>query len=282
MNALHIDEVNAGERFEFGANWMSFLNGMNDERIDRAAESLQSKLGIDTLDGLRFLDAGSGSGLFSLAARRLGATVYSIDYDPESIACTQTLKQRYYPNDKNWDIEEGSVLDTEFLEKLGTFDIVYSWGVLHHTGAMWKALSNVSGLVNSDGYLFISIYNDQGGQSRRWAMLKRIYNKLPAVFRQPYVIATMGPREVRLFLSQLLRGSPGNYFGNIRNYSKRSMRGMRYWHDMVDWIGGYPFEVARPEQIFEFYKKRGFDLRTLKTQGGGLGCNEFVFYRLHA
>ena len=94
------------------------------------------------------------------AARRLGATVHSFDYDPESVACTEQLKQRNDPTDIAWTIEPGSVLDPDYLRTLGSWDIVYSWGVLHHTGAMWEALGNVAPLVKPSGLLFISIYND--------------------------------------------------------------------------------------------------------------------------
>ena len=142
-----------------------------------------------------------------------------------------------------------------------------------------RALDNVSSLVDTNGKLFIAIYNDQGGQSKRWKTLKRIYNKLPAFLQLPYTILTIGPREARFFLIQLLRGTPGNYIDNIKNYASHSLRGMNYWHDIVDWIGGYPFEVAKPEELFDFYSKKGFILIVLRTRGGSSGCNEFVFHR---
>src|ERR1700684_4380793 len=124
-----LEEVERGERFEFGKNWAQFLNSLDEGRIQRAESSLREMLETPDLRGLRFLDIGSGSGLFSLAARRLGARVHSFDYDPQSVACTLELKRRYFPEDTGWVVEQGSVLDEEHLERLGRFDVVYSWGV---------------------------------------------------------------------------------------------------------------------------------------------------------
>ncbi len=157
MNSPHTKEISQGERFEFGANWSRFLNVLNNERINQAEESLKKMLGVDHLQGKRFLDAGSGSGLFSLAAHRLEAQVHSFDFDPASVACTRELKRRYFPDDESWVVEEGSVVDLDYLQRLGQFDVVYSWGVLHHTGAMWQGLGYIAPLVKGGG---VFVYRD--------------------------------------------------------------------------------------------------------------------------
>lgn len=268
----HAAEISKGERFEFGANWTRFLSVLDEERIEQAKKSLKQMLGVEDMEGKSFIDVGSGSGLFSLAARMLGAKVHSFDYDPKSVACTKELRRRYFSDDPNWKVEEGSVLDKDYLNGLGQFDIVYSWGVLHHTGQMWQALANVTPLVAKGGKLFIAIYNDQGGTSRRWIIVKKIYCSgwlgrfMMKLLFYPYFALGRAVADV------LKRRNPFTSYGEYKK-----SRGMSVIHDWVDWLGGYPFEVAKPEEIFSFFHEKGFTLSRLKTCAGGLGCNEFVF-----
>jgi 2-polyprenyl-6-hydroxyphenyl methylase/3-demethylubiquinone-9 3-methyltransferase len=259
--------------FAFGANWARYLRGLDEQRIAEAEASLRAMLG--DLDGLSFLDIGSGSGLFSLAAARLGAErVHSFDADPESVACTLRLRGRH----PGWTVERGSALDAEYMRSLGRFDVVYAWGVLHHTGDLWAALAHAVEAVDDGGRLFVSIYNDQGRRSRMWRSIKRTYNTLPPRARVPYAVAVMAPREALSAAIATARGRPQAY---VRSWTGRRDRGMSRWHDLLDWVGGYPFEVARPEQVFDFVHARGLTLERLTTCGGGLGCNQFVFARDH-
>ncbi|MGB3635280.1 MAG: class I SAM-dependent methyltransferase, partial [Rubrobacteraceae bacterium] len=188
--------------------------------------------------------------------------------------CTCELRRRYFPEDETWTVEEGNALDREYVESLGEFDIVYSWGVLHHTGDMWLALENAARPVTVGGRLFVAIYNDQGGTSRRWRKVKQLYisgekgrKAVSAVFVPYFVVGGL--------VKDLLRGrSP---MARYTEYKKS--RGMSRTHDWHDWLGGYPFEVAKPEEIFAFYRDRGFTMDRLITCGGGLGNNQFVFTR---
>lgn len=275
VSVQHAEEVDRGERFEFGKNWSAFLSVLDNDRIERAERSLAEMLEVSSLEGRTFLDIGSGSGLFSLAARRLGAKVFSFDFDTHSAACTRELRRRYFPDDAEWTVEQGSVLDEGYLESLGKFDIVYSWGVLHHTGEMWRALANAGGRVADGGTLFIAIYNDTGSQAARWRWIKSTYCKLPRPLRSPFAVLVSLPEEAKRFIVYMFSGRPLGYFDYWKNY--RNARGMNRWHDIVDWVGGYPYEYAGPSRLFDFFRDRGFGLVRMNCDNVGLGCNEMVF-----
>lgn len=270
-----VSNLDAQKRFEFGKNWLSFLETINEEKIRLSEAALKGWLGKDDLAGSTFLDIGSGSGLSSLVARRLGAEVRSFDYDPQSVAATNLLKQKYFPDDSLWEIERGSILDANLVESLGRFNIVYSWGVLHHTGNMWRAADHAASLVHDKGLLFISIYNDQVLASILWLQIKRLYNSSPFVLKKLILVGCWMYFSLRTLTGQVLR----LLRGRLPRRREPRDRGMSKWHDMVDWVGGYPFEVAKPEEIFDFFRERGFSLLRLKTCAGGHGCNEYLFQR---
>jgi len=268
FEATHSKQVEDGTRFAFGENWQAFLTVLDEERIQAAESALCDMLKVTHLRGLRFLDVGSGSGLSSLAARRLGATVHSFDFDPASVACTKELKRRYYPNDATWLIQEGSALDEQYLKSLGTFDVVYYWGVLHHTGAMWTALANVIPLVNPNGRLFVALYNDQGWRSKLWHGVKQLYcsGPLSKALMMSWFWPCMGLHTMLLCLKRR-----ENVFAT---YHRK--RGMSVTHDWHDWLGGFPFEVASVKAVEAFYEPHGLTLMNLKTTTR-LGNNQFVF-----
>lgn len=264
----HAAEIAEGKRFKFGANWQNFLSTVGDEQICETMASIQRMLGVETLEGKSFLDIGSGSGLFSLAARRLGAKVHSFDYDPQSVACTREMKRRYRQDDENWHIEEGSVLNSQYIDSLGQFDVVYSWGVLHHTGDMWTAIQHAMQCVKPSGQLFIALYNDEGIISKYWYAVKMVHNKFPPI-----------QWPLRIIYAPYFIGL-GWIVNKLRYLSgKRTRRGMTLWYDMVDWLGGYPFEVVSPKNMNIYAEDSGFSLINHYYVGFGMGCNEFVYRR---
>lgn len=260
-------------RFAFGRNWKSFLTTLDEYRVDEARRRLCESLGRDQLRGLRVLDIGSGSGLSSLVMHQLGADVVAFDYDADSVACTEELRRRYAPDATNWQIMQGSALDPAFMAGLGEFDLVHSWGVLHHTGAMWPAIDLAATCVTRQGTLLLALYNDQGLRSRIWHTIKRIYcTSTPGRW---LVGASFYPLFAMYAISQDLRHlrMPGTH---AREYVRK--RGMSIFHDWRDWLGGYPFEVAKPQDVMSRLSANGFELQR-QALTRGLGCNEFVFKR---
>lgn len=261
-------------RFEFGENWRDFLKVIDARRIQAACNALTAMLETESLQGLTFLDAGAGSGLSSLAAMKLGAEmVHSFDYDKVSVESIRAIKDKFYPQAERWIVEQGDVLDEKYMASLGAFDIVYSWGALHHTGDMWRALETILLPVRTPkGRLFIGIYEDLGRHSKFWLQVKKTYVRLPKVLRPPYVglfaIRLQGPTMLRNMLSGK---APWRHWGD-----RKDQRGMSVWHDIKDWVGGYPFEFARTDEIFAFYRKRGYRLDALNSAGA---VNEFVFMK---
>jgi 2-polyprenyl-6-hydroxyphenyl methylase/3-demethylubiquinone-9 3-methyltransferase len=261
-------------RFEFGANWSSFVEkAFTPERLVGAAASLRKMLGAETLEGRTFLVVGCGSGLFSLAACGLQASrVVSFDYDRQSVSASERLREQAGIPAAQWHIRQGSILDRAFLDQLEPADVVYSWGVLHHTGAMWTAIDNVCGLVRPGGQLAIAIYNrvDRlGDSSAMWWKIKRQYNRSPELIRR----AMEGALWSRYAVREVVKGR--NPFAAQANGGVS--RGMERAHDIRDWLGGFPYEYATAGEVFNHvHGKHGLRLEFLYTGEGNL-CNQFTF-----
>lgn len=271
--------TDADERFAFGENWRDFSRSLDASRIDSARDGIARLLGTGDLSGQTFLDVGSGSGLMSLAAHRMGAHVTAFDYDPDSVSTSAAVRDAHAGSDA-YQVMQGSALDEDFVRSLGTFDIVYSWGVLHHTGDLWRACEIVADAVAPGGRLALAIYNDQGLPSRVWTRVKKAYVEGGPARRRALVGVYSGYFSARRGVALALAARHGGtVLREERQGAASRNRGMDRRHDLVDWVGGYPFEVAKPEEVFRFFRSRGFDLVELTTCAGSLGCNEFAFRR---
>ena len=250
--------------FDFGSNWLAFSEQrLDNPRLARAVRSIQSLLQRDVLQGLSFLDVGCGSGLFSIAAHQLGATrVIGIDVNPRCIVVSQQNRDRLTPKAPII-FQEASALIAESLTPLGLFDIVYAWGSLHHTGAMWDAIRNVAKQVSPGGILVLAIYNKHI-TSPLWKMIKWFYNQLPSFGQRFMTIAF----ATIIYVTKLLV--------THKNPLDKE-RGMDFWYDVIDWIGGYPYEYATPEAVRTFVTSQGFALRRYIAARVPTGCNEFIF-----
>jgi SAM-dependent methyltransferase len=261
--------------FSFGRNWQEFLEKrLTPEREQQALQSICEFLEVDNLKGRSFLDIGCGSGLFSLAAHRLGASsIFSLDVDPFSVRCCQELKRRA-GNPEHWTVQEGSILDQELVKGLPKTDLVYAWGSLHHTGNMWQAIRNAASRVEKGGLFYVTIYNRVEGRrgSNFWLKVKRRYNRSSAAVKRLM--------EWAFFLrygliSALASGKNPSTF--LQSYGRE--RGMSYWTDVRDWLGGYPYEFASVHEMFRFCTRElGMEMVNLNATNT-TGTNDFLFRR---
>lgn len=265
--------------FKFGKNWSSYSQLVSEQRIKQAEKSLIKLLGEDGIRGKTFLDVGCGSGIFSLAAARLGAKkVVSIDIDEECVKTTRKIMDKHN-HQKNHEIYLLSVFDLpNKISQLGKFDVVYSWGVLHHTGNMRKAISDIkTALKDESSVLIIAVYARTFG-CRVWVRLKKFYAHTNTLMQKLIRIFYTLTLSVILTISGLLKGS--NIFKYLQSY--QSKRGMSFMHDIHDWLGGYPYESISDSDFEAITKMQGLEIRQKflisKYKLGilGSGCNEYV------
>lgn len=261
-------------RFEFGANWANFVDKhFSQERVDISRRHLLDFLGRESLEGLSVLDIGCGSGLHSLAAWQTGArSIHSFDYDPKSVETTRALRRLAHAPEA-WEVVQGSVLDEAFMARLPQADLVYSWGVLHHTGDVWNAVRQACGRVAPGGLLYLALYSADvqiDPPPEYWLDIKRQY------------VAASPWRRRRMELAYLwrfrLNRKPWrlpSLFLQARRYKKS--RGMNYMTDVRDWLGGWPMEFCYDADVVRFVTaESGFKLEKMKT---GQANTEFLFSR---
>jgi SAM-dependent methyltransferase len=258
-------------RFKFGKNWDKYVrNNFSEERVAISQKHILVFLRVNSLESKCFLDIGCGSGLHSLAALRAGAAkVVSFDYDWDSVHATQRIKA-YAGDPERWVVMQGSILDNDFLKNIEPADIVYSWGVLHHTGAMWKAVENTARLMKATGVMYIALYDDllYFGKTRQfWLDIKQKYNRA----------GWLGKKRMEwwyfweFFLQRTLRNIP-IVIKQAKEYKKS--RGMDMYRDAVDWLGGWPMEYASVEEVKAFADKLELELINLVS---GQANAEYLF-----
>jgi SAM-dependent methyltransferase len=261
--------------FSFGENWQSYQQTISEGMLQSAQNDIIAWLGENTIRGKTVLDIGCGSGIHSLSFYRLGAKkIISFDYDPKSTAATQGL-WRKANSPEIWEVLQGSILDKDFINPFHSgdgFDIVYAWGVLHHTGAMWQAIENSCKLVKRGGLYWIALYV-KGPNYQQDLALKRKYNAASVLGKRLMIaqhIAKLMRRRLRwrLMLGLLRRGR-FREFGNRFRWNQKKERGMDTYHDIIDWLGGLPYEVASEQEVTEFLTERGFALEKIELHPEG-------------
>ncbi len=276
------DLLSAESHFAFGKNWLDYAQKIDEAKIAQAVSDLQRLSGRNRFDGLSFLDIGCGSGLHSLAAIRMGAVrVVGVDIDPDSVEASRITLARFAPKaDAQFDVV--SVFDMR-PETYGDFDWVYSWGVLHHTGDMRRALMVAASLVKPGGGVMVALYKKTRFCSL-WRVIKRWYSTATPLAQRRAMRVRTGLQ--RFFMERIGGGSLDEYIGNYG-----TSRGMDFYNDLHDWMGGYPYESISPEECRAFFRGLGFKperefvavphSRASRYLQGllGSGCDEYTFVR---
>ena len=254
--------------FSFGENWKDYLEKSDEVSYTSAFNDINEWLGKENISGKRVLDIGCGSGIHSAVYHQLGAgELVSLDYDKNSVEATTTFWKRA-GSPSNWKVLHGSVLDAEFIKSLGTFDIVYSWGVLHHTGDMLNAIANCMATVKQGGLCWISLYV-KGPNYERDLKRKKDYNKASTPIKKWM--------EFKYFIYPLMRDRL-RHSKNPFAWNERKERGMYVYYDIVDWLGGLPYEVASQEEIESLITKNNFTLKKIKLYPEG-SCHIYLFQK---
>lgn len=255
--------------FSFGKNWENFIClNFSEERVEIAQKHLLGFLDRDDLKGKYFMDIGCGSGLHSLAAFKANAKkIVSFDFDPYSVATTKKVREMYN-NPSNWEVLHGSILDKDFMSTLEPADVVYSWGVLHHTGDLWQAVRNASSFLKEGSIFYIAIY-EKNKDSDYWIDVKIKYNSSTQLEKKRMEIAYVWSSFFKSRSFHTIVES----FKYIKNYKKS--RGMAFWTDVKDWLGGWPYEPATLEEICGFCEKE-LGLRKVKVKTGEANI-EYLF-----
>ena len=259
--------------FAFGENWASYAKLIGESQIAAAEQGLVRLLGPEGVRGRSFIDVGCGSGLHALAALRLGARrVLAVDIDDDSTRTTASLLSAHAPDPAAWAVRTVSVFELDPARE-GTFDVVYAWGVLHHTGAMREAVKNAARMVAAEGVLCVALYG-WTPFCRLWALEKRFY-------------ARATPDTQRALRRWYVLGMRGAFFAARRDFASYvggyKTRGMDFEHDVHDWLGGYPYESITPAAMrallreLRFAPLREFVQRRVGVFGSG--CDEYVYRR---
>ncbi len=256
------------KRFDFGLNWKDYSdNAFNEARFEDAKSSLRALFDRESFEDLSFLDVGCGSGIFSIAAHQLGAKpVCGIDISHYSIETCNKNSKILGPAKSLPTFQQADVLDASKMAQIGQYDLVYAWGSLHHTGSLWTALEEVTRHVKQAGTLALAVYHKHW-TSPVWLVIKKFYNRAPK----------WAQRIMIFFFYPVLFGAK---FAITGKNPLKMRRGMDFYYDVVDWIGGYPYEYALPQEIIDFLHARGFQLRALYPAAVPTGNNEFVFRRI--
>lgn len=261
-------------QFDFGQNWLDFSHqALTPQRIGAAAREFTRLHDGVPLAGRSFLEIGFGQGLSLLCAQQAGARVVGCDINPKCAEALAVTRAHFPATADVVPLIVGSILDPAVVARLrtaapagdGFYDVVHSWGVLHHTGDMGTALAHAAALVRPGGHLVLAIYN-RHWSSLPWLGIKWLYVHSPRWLQR----ALIGLFYPIIFAAKWLV---------TRRDPRAQQRGMDFYYNVVDWVGGYPYEYATVAEMQRRLAALGFTLVRSVAAEVPTGCNEFIFRR---
>lgn len=253
--------------FSFGENWKDFVTVVDELDIVSARQNISEWIPSSNVENKKVIDIGCGSGIHSYCFHKLKASeLLSIDVDKSSVDATNELKETA-GNPSNWKVQNASILNKDFLRRVDTFDIVYSWGVLHHTGDMWKAIENAANIVRPGGLFWISLYV-KGPRYEKDLATKQRYNNLGKGGKKVFILTKI----IKIMWKRIKK------MQNPLTWNEKVGRGMHKYHDIIDWFGGLPYEVASVDEVVSFLTAEDFKLMRLE-ETKERSCNIYLFKR---
>ena len=212
------------------------------------------------IEGKSVLDAGCGTGIFSIIFARNGAaSVLGIDISEGSLETAKALKTKF--DLENASFQKQDMLDLPFADE--SFDIVWAWGTVHHTTDPFKAMSELIRVLRAEGSILLAVYT-----RTRVTFLHEIIRK--ALVRTP--------RKTWKALSKILALvlSPVVYFFKKR---EKSRKGEKLEELIMDWYFVPIRHYYYPEEIKVFLEEQGFTIEKYLPASGRFNSTSNFIYK---
>ncbi|MGH9365772.1 MAG: class I SAM-dependent methyltransferase [Thermoanaerobaculia bacterium] len=200
------DPCGADAQAPFGSP--KFFERVEEERYERYAPWMKSAIGFDRYRGKRVLEVGFGLGTDHVSFSRGGARCFGIDLTPAHITATRRRLELEHSTPR---LSQGDAEKLPFADQ--SFDVVYSFGVLHHTPGTQAAVDEIHRVLRPGGEAIVGLYHRDS--LFFWAYCVGIRGVLlGGFFREGYCKT----------LSRIERRENSDAVPLVKVYSRRSVR----------------------------------------------------------
>lgn len=162
QNTMSYDWKDKVVRAEFSREWFDEIDA---RFVDAARHFAHDErpfgriIPFDAITGKKVLEIGCGMGLHTELMARAGAEVTALDISPKSVAAT---KARLALKGLTADVRE---VDAETLDIQNEYDLIWSWGVIHHSSRTGRVLRNLYGALKPGAQLRFMVYSLDGAEA---------------------------------------------------------------------------------------------------------------------